>query len=72
MKSPVIVVAVLLLGVIHSIRAVIYEKRCLTFQESYNFDESRVSFLNGGNSVDDGDSNQLIVHLFMAADLTNT
>lgn len=42
MKHLAIDVAVLLLlGSICSIKAVIYEKRCLIFQESYNFDESR-------------------------------
>lgn len=38
MKYLTIVTVSLLLG---SIQAVIYEKRCLIFEESYNFDESR-------------------------------
>lgn len=43
MKSLAIVavLSLLLLGAIHSIQAVIYEKHCLIFEESYNFDESR-------------------------------
>lgn len=42
MKHLAIIVAVLLLfGSISSIKAVIYEKHCLIFQESYNFDENR-------------------------------
>ncbi|EAT38558.1 AAEL009569-PA [Aedes aegypti] len=40
MKSLAIV-AFLLFGTILSINAVIYEKHCLIFEESYNFDESR-------------------------------
>lgn len=41
MKSLTIVAVFLLLAVIHTIQAVIYEKHCLIFEESYDFDESR-------------------------------
>lgn len=47
MKSLTIVAVFLLLAVIHTIQAVIYEKHCLIFEESYDFDESRVSFQSG-------------------------